>query len=83
MTVMKDSTTECALDALTGKNLRLTYRPIKVYRRTYKTNPVDKKAKETMPYDLTNEHRIDVSHKYFKTHTIRIKAIPEEAEKHG
>lgn len=83
VTVMKDSTTECALDALTGKNLRLTYRPIKVYRRTYKTNPVDKKAKETMPYDLTNEHRIDVSHKYFKTHTIRIKAIPEEAEKHG
>lgn len=83
VTVMKDSTTECALDALTGKNLRLVYRPIKVFRRTYKKQHVDPKAKETMPDALTNEHRIDVSHKYFKTHTIRIKAIPEKFEKHG
>lgn len=70
--IPKDSG-QVAFDALEKKQLHFSYKPAKIYRRTYEMQPLDERAVNFVPHDLLSSNSIDVSHLYFPTHKVEVK----------
>lgn len=79
--VLKDSG-QVAFDALERKELKLAYKPAKVYRQTFETLPVEKEVERYVPDYLLATNCQDVSHLYGKTFHIRVKGIKEVTEQY-
>lgn len=69
---MKDSTRQFAIDALSGRSFRFTYKPAKIWRRTFSKQNVEETAYGHVPPGLLDPYRIDVTDKYKDTHNFTI-----------
>lgn len=68
----RKSASQMAMDALEGKELEMTYKPSKVFRRTFKKQAVDMEAVGYVPQAMLDVRRVDVTHKYCRTHDITV-----------
>lgn len=83
VSVLTDSATHIPMDALSGKAFRITYKPAKIFRKTFKRQPIDKNASKYIPSQLLDPYRVDVSDRYFKTHTLRVKGFQNMLKQHS
>lgn len=73
---LKDSG-QVAFDALGKKQLKFSYKPTKIYRRTYELQSINEHARAFVPNYLLASDCIDVSNLYFPVHQVQVKGEDE------